>query len=173
MNYDLMRMGIKTWLEGETGWAAIYADSNGPAPRSPYLTYQIGTTTRVHDDYMGMPDTDGTAINVGTREVMVSVQAFGTGARQQCENISDSIQKVTVRDQMKGYRSILVDSEPVQNITTLTGTRYEERAGVDVRIRSWSDTTDVPGWIQSVDGTAILVHPNDSTAYDGTWSVSL
>lgn len=173
MNVTGIQRGVYSWVSSETSWPVVWAQQNAPAPRSPYVTLQLGGTSRIGEEFLLAPNGDGTSVNVGTRELMVSVQAYGSGARQEAETIRDSLSKVTVRDTLAAARLYWVDSEPVQNISSLLPTQFEERAGLDVRMRTWSDTTDVPGWIETIDGTAVMLHPDDSTAYDGTFTVTL
>lgn len=132
----------------------IRANQNGPRPKLPYATYQVNARTAVGSDEYGLVDGSGLMPIVGVREGTILINFFGSGAREQADNLVNSIRKVSSHDLMRKLSLILFATGSVTDLTALRdNANFEEMANVDVSFRYAAKYSDKVGVIETVDAT--------------------
>jgi hypothetical protein len=173
MIVSALNHALYAWLDGATTWPVVLMEQNAPRPNTSYVGWRLGNSKRVAEDYAGAPDAGGDSTVVGNREMIAEVQAYGSGARQQLENCRDALSMETVRDILRNSSCCVIEATDVQNLSTVLNNAYEERALLEVRVRTWSEMVDRVGWIEHVSGDATVVGPDSSVAWTAPLSFDL
>jgi hypothetical protein len=113
----------------------IYAFPNGPRPELPYTTIQYLSESNPVDDWSEFDlDTD-TNKNYGYRDVIYSINCYGSNSLQEASQIKGSILQSSIRETLRADVSAAIhDIGPLNNTTVLVDTSYEERATFDIRL---------------------------------------
>jgi len=180
MNITAIEDALYAWATGVTAWPAVFAEQNAPRPgdgfqdTKPYVTIRLGTSARIAQDFVDVPDaaTLDQAI-IGNREFVVMIQTYGPGARQTAENLRSSFSKPSVQAAFRAASLVYVDSENVENITELLVSEYEERAILDFTIRTAEELTDEPGVIETVNGQGTIKDPTGATVLTPDFTVTI
>lgn len=154
MSLDTMKLGIKKWIQNELKLTVIYAEQSGPRPsKLPYVTIRLDSPTALGGaDEQGELDDDGNVEIRGHRTMTVSIDIYGESAMSHMEALQISLGKVSVLDSLgEEYGIAVIDSLPIQNLTALLETKYEERAHMDVIIGYAKKVTDAVGIIEHVE----------------------
>jgi len=162
MIVETLQLGLYNWIHTVTGVPVVRMDQNAPIPSVPYIGYRLGTTSKIAEDFAGAVNIYGDATSVGTRELTVSIQGYGRGARQRCEDLRDSLERESVRGLLRDSSMIVVEAGVVSNIAQLLNNAYEERALLEPRIRTWSETGDQVGYFDKVSGDATYLGADGS-----------
>ncbi|SEQ64482.1 hypothetical protein SAMN05216522_10513 [Rosenbergiella nectarea] len=132
----------------------IRANQNGPRPKLPYATYRINARKAIGSDEYGLVDGSGLMPIVGVREGTILINFFGIGAREQADNLVNSIRKVSSHDLMRKLNLILFAAGSVTDLTALRDSaNFEEMANIDVNFRYAAKYSDNVGVIETVDAT--------------------
>lgn len=93
----------------------------------------------------------------GQREMTLSINLFRSGSIQKLINLQSYMQtpffrnKLAVLAKEKGVELVVVEATTIQDLTTLVQSDYEERANLDVMLRSVSSVIDSEtGYMESV-----------------------
>ncbi|MBC3540657.1 LIC_12616 family protein [Rufibacter sediminis] len=147
---------LQKWIIAATGLPdnkVVYANQNGPRPAFPYVTVHVTAKSDMGWADISVPDTDGVAEINNDRMVSISLQALGSGAMSLMETLRDDLERPTSLQQFRGaglpFIRVLND---VNDLTTVVGTKYEERAGMDLEFRTAVQLTDEVGLIEAVTG---------------------
>jgi len=162
--FETLRAPVKSWITARTGFAAILKNQNSPQPAKPFCTFKFSSSEDIHEDYIGAPDSLGVATICGNREFQLEVQAFGPGANTALCKLRDSIHLPSVRISLRLSGLVLVDAEPVIDITSLEDDSLVEKANCDLRIRIASSEADTIGAVESVEIAGSLQNIDDSDA---------
>lgn len=154
---------IKAWIDAQTGLTAVKAEQNAPQLVKPYLIFKLTTSEQVHEDYISPPDSAGDSTISGNREFTIEVQGFGPGVIDKLGTLRSSRNKPTVQEMFRDANLVLVDAEPLLNITGIEDSKFVERASVDFLFRVNSEMTDNIGDIQSVQAEGTYLNPDLST----------
>jgi hypothetical protein len=158
MNITEIENAVRDWVIAnmhESVEGVIIANQNAPRPKRPYITIFVSSTVQKEHSNVGAPNGSGVARIENETACMVSLQAFGVGAKTILYDLRGSLEKVTVLQSLRssGIPFIRV-LNGVTDITEVVGTQYEERASMDLEFRAVASVTDDLGVIESVSGTA-------------------
>lgn len=164
VSFESLRAPIKSWITARTGLLAIVKEQNSPQPAKTYCTFKFSSSEKVYEDSISAPDALGVATICGNREFQLEVQAFGPGANTALCKLRDSIQLPSVRISLRLSGLLIIDAEPIIDITSLEDNSYIEKANCDFRCRIASSETDTIGAIEAVEIDGSLRNVDNSTA---------
>ena len=169
---------IKTYLYNwvianvPSGMPAIYLYNNAPRPTVDYLTLYLNTVTQIGWDWVQDPlDNTGVSQQVGDREMILQVQAYGGEPLTVLQNLRTSLQKQTVLDSLRANGIVFVNWFPINDVTALVDSRFEPRASMDVQFRIADIYTDNLGVISTVELQEVYVDPVGTIVYDETFTI--
>lgn len=157
---------FRTWLRtvlpspwnGDT--RVIFGNQNAPKPGVDMIEIRRGNpyVMKVGRDVQLAVDEDALAARrVGTRELNLSLRAYGRGALQVLEDVRARLDDEMAIDALIASDILVIDSgDALQNLTVLYGSQYKEVGNLELRIRTSSlregaDAEAGVGYIQAVD----------------------
>lgn len=171
INFEALKTSLYNWATSNvpSGMPVVYYFPNAPRPTVDYVTLLISTFEQIDWDYRLEPtDEAGNVQQVGDREFVLHVQAYGGQPMNVLENLRTSLQMVTVLDSLRANGIVFVSWYPIQDITDLVDSRFEQRASMDVRFRLANVYGDVLGTIAQVELEEIILNVDGSTVIDET-----
>ena len=146
---------IYDWLNGETAVDVIYLDQNMPKINNPYFGLRINSIIRIgHDEIIG-PDANGKVKVAGNRDFTLQILGYGSGIIAKTVDAISTLQNPLIKQQLNDGGVIYFDDTPVQDISGLDESEFEERSQVDVMMRTDTLISDVDvGLIEIVNGEA-------------------
>lgn len=148
---------IYNWLISQTDRPVIRRDQNGGLPDRTFVTAKITTDAREGQPFVGKIDDEG-VIKVQQGAILtLTMQVFGPGALEIAQAIRNSTGKPSVQAFLRanGLCYVRTLSGPT-DITTIVGTSFEERASIDVQLRTNMVVLDNVGFIERVELTGIV-----------------
>lgn len=165
MNITDIENAIRDWIVTETSVETIFAYPNAPRPKTQYVLVNMLTTSRegTHET-IGEIQPNFSTVNEysSQKQVFVSINTYYTGAFQLAEEIINSLNKVTVYEDLYAKGLGYVVTSDIQKIDELIDENWEERAQFDITFNYRSSTTETIETIQKVELTNEL---------DGTTSI--
>jgi len=155
MNIADIKSKLQTFIDDTTdnGVAVVFANQNAPRPKGPYITIHITAIGQKEFGTIGEPNTDGDAEIVNDQEISVSLQAFGENAYSIMGGLRSSLDKVSVLQSLRAVGLLFIRVlNGVNDMSQTIGTKYEERAGMDLAFRAANVVSDHLGTIESVEG---------------------
>ena len=178
IDFNLVRTNLYNWVIANipTGMPAIYLYSNAPrnSPLAPvdYVTLNIASVVQIGWDYEQSPLTTGGISNsTGDREFTFQIQAYGGDVMTVMQNLRTSLQKQTVLDTLRLNGIVFANWFPINDLTTLVDSRYEQRASMDVLFRIADIYTDVVGVISTVRLQEVFFDAVGAIVYDKTFLI--
>lgn len=151
---DLVESVAESLLTSLIDIPIIRANQNGPRPNLPYATYQVTSRVTIGSDDYGLVDGSGLMPIKGTREGTIMVNFFGGDARENADNLVNSIRKTTSRYAMRRLKMVISNTGNVNDLTALRDSaNFEPMANVDLSFRYTTNYTDDVGLIETVDAT--------------------
>lgn len=121
----------------------IRTNDNAPKPADPYVALNLGPFTQIGWDEPGEPDSaSGDVIVYGMRETLLTLEVYGGGALQTCENLRDSLNTGGVRAALRARGVSIGTRSPMLNLTKLYETQWKERGQFQARLRFRSEALD-------------------------------
>lgn len=157
MNLNEVKEQVRVWAAANVaeGVTVVFANQNAPRPALPYVTIHVTAMPEKEHASVGPPDENGDAEIVNDLAPTVSLQAFGDGARDIMSGLRRSLDKVTVLQSLRAAGLPFIrDLSGVTDLSETVGTKFEDRAGLDLEFRAAGVVTDAVGAIESVEGTA-------------------
>ncbi len=174
IDFNLVRTNLYNWVVANvpSGMPAIYLFSNAPRPVVDYLTLHISSIVQIGWDYEQSPlTTAGINSQIGDREFTFQIQAYGGDVMTVMQNLRTSLQKQTVLDTLRANGIVFANWFPINDLTTLVDSRYEQRASMDVLFRIADIYTDVVGVISTVRLEEVFFDAVGSIVYDKTFLI--
>lgn len=174
IDFNLVRTNLYNWVTANipSGMPAIYLFSNAPRPTVDYLTLYISNVVQIGWDYERSPlSTAGIANQIGDREFTFQVQAYGGDVISVLQNLRTSLQKQTVLDTLRANGIVFANWFPINDLTTLVDSRFEQRASMDILFRIADIYTDVAGVISSVNLQEVYFDAVGTIVYDETFLI--
>lgn len=151
------------------GMPVVFYFPNAPRPTVDYVSLLISSVMQVGWDYVPQPtDTAGDVEQVGDREFIVTANAYGGDVLTVLENLRTSLQKQTVLDTLRANGIVFVDWFPINDITDLIDSRFEQRATMDIRFRIAQEYTDVLGTIAQIEAEEVILNVDGTIVLDQT-----
>lgn len=174
IDFSVVRTNLYNWAVANipSGTPAIYLYPNSPRPTVDYVSLYIATITQIGWDWTQDPlDDTGITTMVGDREFTLQVQAYGGDPMTVLQNLRTSLQKQTVLDSLRVNGIVFVNWFPINDVTELVDTRYEQRASMDVLFRIADISTDNLGVIDTVVLEEVFKNQNGDIVYDETFTI--
>jgi hypothetical protein len=149
-----VKLGMKRWLQKETGLTVIFAEQAAPRPeKQPYATIRVDSLTPLGGMDESFPvNASGVIPMKGTRQITVTCEIIGNGATNLMERAQASLSKASWVEWFHGdYEISIVDAGAVNNLTGLLETEWEERAQMDVLVYYPYEQEDDVGLIETVE----------------------
>lgn len=174
LDFNQIRTSIYDWATANIpiGMPAIYLYSNAPRPTVDYISLYISSVVQIGWDYTQDPLNDsGVADMTGDREFTVQVQAYGGDPLTVLNNLRTSLQKQTVLDSLRAVGIVFANWFPINDITALVDSRFEQRASMDVLFRMADIYTDNLGVIDTVNIDEEIFNPANVLVYSATQTI--
>lgn len=155
-----IKAALISWLGATTtGFTLTYAHQNTPEPNGPYISINPGVSIGnigMFDE--AVFDTTTALYTVHAhRRLMVSIQALGAGALLALTSARDSLDRPTLYQSWFVDRGLSAIPSEIRNLTGLKGSRYEQRAQMDLTITYLAAAsgggaiTDDPGYADTIE----------------------
>lgn len=169
MNHEQIMTAVKDWLASvkPANVTVVEANQNAPRPALPFITvYQTGTALAEHSE-ISAPDADGDAVIRNDAEIMISLQCFGENSKAIMDGVRISLERETIRRALRAAGLPYIRTlNGVTDNTETVGTRYEERAGMDLEFRAALTVSDSIGVIETATGAAVISTSSTNTIND-------
>jgi hypothetical protein len=174
IDFSIVRTNLYNWCLANipSGMPVIYLYANAPRPTVDYVSLYISTITQIGWDWTQDPlDDTGVTQMVGDREFILQVQAYGGDPMTVMQNLRTSLQKQTVLDSLRVNGIVFVNWNPINDITELVDSRFEQRASMDVLFRIADVSTDNLGVIDTVVLEEVFQNAAGDIVYDETFTI--
>lgn len=171
IDFNQVRISLYEWAVANipAGMPVIYLFNNSPRPTVDYVSLYISSVVQIGWDYNQNPLTNsGSSQMVGDREFTLQIQAYGGDPLSVLNNLRTSLQKQTVLDSLRANGIVLANWFPVNDITELVDTRFEQRGSLDILFRIADVSVDSLGVISTVSLQEIYKNAAGATVYDET-----
>lgn len=169
--FNDLRTVLYNWAFANTpsGMPVIWYFPNSPRPTVDYVTLNISAVQQIGWDYEPRPTlASGAVTQVGDREFTLTAQAYGGDVMTVLNNLRTSLQKQTVLDTLRSSGVVFVDWFPINNITELVDSRFEQRATMDILFRIADTYGDTLGTIAQAEITEELFIADGTQVLDQT-----
>lgn len=174
IDFSQVRTSLYQWVVANIPVAmpAIYLYSNSPRPTVDYVTLYISSVVQIGWDYVQDPMSDaGINQQVGDREFTLQIQAYGGDPLTVLNNLRTSLQKQSVLDTLRANGIALANWFPVNDLTQLVDTRFEQRGSMDVLFRMADIYSDTSGVIDIVQLEEVFQDAKGNIIYDETFLI--
>jgi len=150
----------------------IYLYPNAPRPTVDYISLYIASVDQIGWDWTQNPlDDTGLSQMVGDREFTLQVQGYGGDPITVLQNLRTSLQKQTVLDSLRQNGIVFVSWFPINDVTDLIDSRYEQRAQMDILFRIADIYIDDLGVIDTVVLQEVFENASGNIVYDETFTI--
>lgn len=151
MTYDGAKEFIKPLIIELTGVKSIWDYQNNPKPPNPYISLRLSPERSIGTEVRRKKDASGVLDVIGRKEATLSINSFGTGAIDKCNQLWLSLKRPTIVDRCFIVGIAFTRAEEVQDLTALLdGRSWEERANLDLIVTYSRSMIDEPGYIDTV-----------------------
>lgn len=174
IDFSTVKTSLYTWATANvpSGMPVILLYNNAPRPVIDYVTIYVSTVSQIGWDYVRPPlTTAGISEQVGDREFTCQIQAYGGNPLNVLNNLRTSLQKQSVLDTLRANGIVFADWYPVNDITELVDTRFEQRASLDILFRIADIYDETSGVISTVSLEEVFKEPDGTTIYDKTFLI--
>lgn len=174
IDFNVVRTNLYNWAIANLpeGMPVIYLYPNAPRPTVDYVSLYISTVNEIGWDYTEDPtDDSGVANMIGDREFTVQAQAYGGDPVTVLQNLRTSLQKQTVLDSLRVNGIVFFNWSPINDITELVDSRYEQRATMDIFFRIADIYTDTLGVIDTVVLQEEFLNAEGTIVYNETFTI--
>ncbi|PWU04928.1 MAG: hypothetical protein C5B43_04010 [Verrucomicrobia bacterium] len=176
MSIDFMsvRKSLYDWTVANipNGMPVVYLYPNAPRPTVDYVSLLISSVTQIGWDYIQDPLTNaGISEQVGDREFTLQIQAYGGDPITVLQNLRTSLQKQTVLDTLRANGIAFACWHPINDITDIIDSRYEQRATMDVLFRIADVYSDISGVISNAVVQEVYQDAIGNIIYDETFTI--
>jgi hypothetical protein len=155
-----MSDAIRQWVADQTGLTTIWMHPNAPRPVRPYCTLQITDVALVGEPVYRKVGANGERQVWLDREATVSVQVYEStdtadprAALERAEDLRDSLELVTVRQDLADAGWAVRGYELLSDVPQLLDSQWEPRAVFDVRFGTTKELIEDVGLIESIEIT--------------------
>lgn len=168
INIDEIKKNIQNWIYTQSGLTTIWANQIGaPKPDLPFISINLTSMSQIGRDNLSSPDVTGVAKISGDRGIIISVQAFGTGAMVILENLHQKRYIEDSKTDLTLNGIAFIGASIVQDITGINDIDYEERAVSDFSFRFVSQDTNIDvGYIDNITIEGELKEPDHDIDFD-------
>jgi hypothetical protein len=174
IDFMVVRTNLYNWAVANipNGMPVIYLYPNAPRPTVDYISLYISSVNQIGWDWTQDPlNTSGDSAMVGDREFTLQVQAYGGDPITVMQNLRTSLQKQSVLDSLRVNGIVFVNWFPINDVTDLIDSRYEQRASMDILFRIADVYTDNLGVIETVELQEVFENASGNIVYDETFTI--
>lgn len=167
LNFNTVRTNLYNWAVANvpSGMPVIYYYQNAPRPTVDYVTLYISSLVQIGRDFtQGTFDDGGSSDLVGDREFTLQVQAYGGDPLTILENLRTSLQIESVLATLRAVGIVYVNWFPINDITDLIDSRFENRGTMDLLFRIAQMVTENIGAIDTVEANETIYNPDGTIA---------
>jgi len=121
-----------------------------PTPSYPFATYRFDSYIELGQDEVSPPDASGIVTVSGQRQATISVHYFGSNPIGNISTAYLSLGKPTVQAFLYLAGIAINEKGPVQNVTAMLETKYDDHATFDFYVGLSDSMTDNVGLIERV-----------------------
>lgn len=130
----------------------VFSDQAQPRLDYPYATIRLDSIQRNGwDEIRSIDPVTNIATIGGQRSATVSIQYFGLNPMEQISKAYNSLEKITVLDALSAGGIAIIQKNPIQNLTAMLETIFENRATFDFFIGYAENVEDDLGVIESAE----------------------
>jgi hypothetical protein len=169
IDFNAVELAIYTWATTilPTGTPVIWMYQNSPRPTVDYVILNLQSMTQIGWDFVPQPTDDTGVIAVaGDREIVLSIQGYGSSAFSWLELLRSSLQTSSGMGLLQSNLIYLANWGVITDITSLVDTQFERRAALDITLRIAQSTPDNQGAIDSVQVEETFQNPTGATVFD-------
>lgn len=142
VDYKILRQAFIEWIDKVFYLSEVYwRYNNAPRSSDPYFTLFLQSFASIHRDYI--EESIGLPTVWGDRELTLEVSIFKTlDGLSYLEHLNTSLKYADIRYHFANYGLVYVETQGMQDVTTLLDTRFESRAILDIRFRYSNQGTE-------------------------------
>ncbi|OQY32030.1 MAG: hypothetical protein B6241_12450 [Spirochaetaceae bacterium 4572_59] len=146
-----IKLLIEAWVCGQFAGKVIWTNSDAPVPERPFITLALKTPKPLNRPYQAGANKQGVISRYTTQQFSITIHCYGEGANQSLFDLRESLDLLSVQKLLHASgASYLKDLMEVQDATSRTGTRYEERAVYEPAFIYKSVQSEEVGFIEEV-----------------------
>jgi len=175
INFEVVKTNLYDWAVANlpANTPVIFLYQNAPRPETAYVTLYLSSLVQIGNDYVPRPDNQaGIVEQIGDREFTLQIATYGGDCITRLENLRSSLQKDSVLATLQENGIIFVEQFPIQDVTELVASRFENRAQMDILFRMGQTYDDTLGSIETVEIQEIF-NNGESVVYDETHTISI
>jgi len=151
MNLNDLREAVENWVCSQFSGKVIWAKDDVPVPPRPFITLELKDPVPAGQPWQSDADQAGTVRRERTQVFSVSINGYGPGVNQSLFDLRESLDLLKVRKILhEGGICYLRDQTDLQDATTRTGSRHEERAVYEPAFTYRSVRTEEVGIIENI-----------------------
>jgi hypothetical protein len=174
IDFEQVKTSLYDWAVANlpANTPVIFLYQNAPRPDSAYVTLYLSSVVQIGDDFIPQPTTaPGDIEQQGDREFTLQIATYGGDCFTRLENLRSSLQKETVLATLRESGIAFVQHFPIQDVTELVSSRFENRAQMDVLFRIGQTYSEVSGSIETVEIDEEFSN-GDSVVYSDTQTIT-
>jgi hypothetical protein len=174
IDFNSVRTSLYNWVVANvsSGMPVIYLYNNSPRPTVDYITLYISSVTQIGWDFVQSPlDDVGSSQQVGDREFTLQINAYGGDPITVLQNLRTSLQIQSVLDTLRANGIVFANWFPINDITELVDSRYEQRGSMDILFRMADIYSDNVGVIDTVVYEEKYLNADGSVIIDRTYTI--
>lgn len=123
------------WIKAQTGLTVIKANQKGPRPARPYASLNfLNPSTPLGDTQQWQINGDKTVAAEAMYKAVASINIFGENAVDTLAQLRNSLDQPDVVELFAAANVTHLDDGPINDLTALQETQYEERGQFDLTI---------------------------------------
>jgi len=144
VNFSAIKTAIQQWAVSVVPVETIFANQDGNIPDDPFCTLYVQPVSFLGQDENKINANDDFEYK-GHREISIAAQYFGANAMQNAIDLGESIETFSARDLVALSGLVFVRrAADATDLSAVVDTGFEERASIDVLIRTASIRTETP-----------------------------
>lgn len=128
----------------------IFAHENGPRPNVDYVVLHTHLTPRIGQPARGAADSNGSQISYITRDVSVTMFAYGISSQDLLSTIALQLDIETSIDALESAGIAIRDIGAINDASIQLDSMFEPRDMMEVRFGITETVTDNPSYIATV-----------------------
>lgn len=152
------------------GVQVYWGEPNGPRPPNPSVRFKLimGPSTIGMDELRDVDGNPNDFTIVGSRSMMLSINAYGDQSQQIISDLQTSIYDQNKIQSLDVAGVGILSFSSVRDLSQLLETKIEQRYQVDANLLVTEAVTTQPGVIEHVEVNSTISHPGgEGTDIDG------
>lgn len=153
INFNTLKTSLYDWAVANVSASVpvIFYYPNAPRPSLPYVSLYMLNFSQIGDDWTSPPDGVGDTEIIGDREFTLTINAYGADSFSILEKLRSSLQNDSVLDTLREDNIAFVQQFPINDVSALLDTEFENRGSMDIQFRVAQDNESDDGLIETVE----------------------